>query len=1570
MEALTAEMQANIRKRSTERLRMYLIKAGRDEDEVMTWDRNTLMEEWALEIGKEEEEFKASPASPAETDYELQKRRLEFEIRKYEEQKEKEERERKEQKEKEERERKEQKEKDEKEKKERKEKEEREKKEKMEEQTIRNSLASRTKRYSDALKNVLWKFPSDPIEIPGFFDHLDGLFNVYEVDEDVRAKLLLANLSERAKALTMRLTKEQLNDYKFLKEFLLREFKISPSNLRARFWTMHKASDESFTIYSSKLRVALMYYLKSRKITDEFDKLVSLLVADRLKESLSKACLDYILAQEKEEWLSCEDIANAADIYVASHDGGSDLVYRSHPTPKYNNWTRSQPQVQVNNQTAQPKSFKPEVRGEAKIGAKMSQEEAKVKGLCFLCHQKGHRARECPTNRSYKKVGACMVGNPTEEVIDSFVEKVNMSHEISEQVRQGNLLDNLEPVRSETAVRVYNNSIDGLHERSYINVQIEDLPSQPALSDSGAEICCIDKKLIESLNLPVIKRINIIGFQGEGCKADVVYLQLKLANPAEGTANIAPSLCVMFAVVPELNERVILTPHIVDLLMDSSEYVVMAVGVDRSVQINEEVKEDNLEVNIKKDDPNESLQSDVKDEEVNESSQEQPVDDSDNFLDVESTEFKSDEGKADNDTLLREQQNCHNLMPCWQQAKQNKNNFFIDNNLLYHKGEIMGHKVNQLCLPEDRIGVVLRVAHDAPCAGHMAFKATRARIKLNFWFPRMDERIREYCASCQICQLRTPVKVADRVPITPIPRADELCFNHLNMDCIGPMVVTGESNKSKPKYNYALVLVDKFSRWPMAYPLRSLNAKGVCEALLQVFTTFSIPRIISSDCGTNFTSRLTKEFLQRMGCSPRFNTPGHPEAAGLVERCNQSLKTMIFKLAQSDPRGWHQLLPFVLWSLREKPSGTTHISPFTMVYGTLPRGPLSVLKESWAGERKLTLNLGKSPEEYLQSLKENLEFAKAYADYYSDIEMKRYADYYNLRSTDRKYEVGDKVAVLAPDFGSSKFYSRWQGPATVVKVKSPYSYIVEIEGKQRHLHANKIKRYHERLEQAMINSCSVIVDQDEEFGVVEVVDQEEREQMSPSKRIDPLIMAHLSEEEQKQLFEVLDRHSAVFVDKPGYCPVLEHEIKITPDFTPKRLKAYKVPELLKPEVQRQIEEMLSLGIIRPSKSEMASPVVCVLKGPKGQNGVRLAIDYRHVNKYSLGDCYPTPDIADVLQKVGRAKFISVFDAKSGYWQIPVRKEHQWLTAFVCDAGLFEFTRMPFGLKSASNTFIRAMTQVLHPVRSFTEPFVDDMAVVSMNWNDHLEHLEKFLQTVEETGLTLNLRKCNFAQNRIKFVGHIVGSGCIEPDPGKIATINDIQPPTTKKDVRRIMGFFSYFRNFIPALAEKARVITDLTRDNVPTKVPWEQKHQEALDKLKDDLSKATQLHTIDFTKEFGLSVDASATAVGCCLFQWTEEGQEKPIAFASLKLTDTQMHWSTIEREAFAVIWALKRFRSWIFLSKIIIYSDHNPLSYLTDASPKSAKLTRWALALQEFNVDFRYRPGRQNTVADFLSRL
>ena len=259
---------------------------------------------------------------------------------------------------------------------------------------------------------------------------------------------------------------------------------------------------------------------------------------------------------------------------------------------------------------------------------------------------------------------------------------------------------------------------------------------------------------------------------------------------------------------------------------------------------------------------------------------------------------------------------------------------------------------------------------------------------------------------------------------------------------------------------------------------------------------------------------------------------------------------------------------------------------------------------------------------------------------------------------------------------------------------------------------------------------------------------------------------------------------------------------------------------------------------------------------------------------------------------------------------------------------------------------------------------------SNSWSDHLNHLDKFLVSIHDSGLTLNLNKCTFAQSKAKFVGHVIGSGKIEPDPVKVATVHDIKPPVSKKDVRRLIGFFSYFRSFIPSLAEKAKIITDLTQKHVPNKVPWNREHEKALEILKTDLCNATALHTIDFSKPFGLLVDASAIAVGCCLIQWSAEGIETPVAFASMKLSTTQSRWSTIEREAFAVIWALRKFRSWVFMSKIVIFCDHNPLTFLTDAVPKSAKLARWALALQQFNVEFRYRAGRKNTAADFLSRM
>jgi len=160
----------------------------------------------------------------------------------------------------------------------------------------------------------------------------------------------------------------------------------------------------------------------------------------------------------------------------------------------------------------------------------------------------------------------------------------------------------------------------------------------------------------------------------------------------------------------------------------------------------------------------------------------------------------------------------------------------------------------------------------------------------------------------------------------------------------------------------------------------------------------------------------------------------------------------------------------------------------------------------------------------------------------------------------------------------------------------------------------------------------------------------------------------------------------------------------------------------------------------------------VLKGPAGRDGVRLAVDYRYVNRYTVADAFPVPDISDVLQKIGNAKYISVFDAASGFWQMPIKPGDEWKTGFVCGDELWEWTRTPFGMRSSGSTFCRVVQQALKAIIDFAASYVDDMAVHSELWRSHLIHLESFLQSIRKSGMTLKLKKCRFALPEVKFCG--------------------------------------------------------------------------------------------------------------------------------------------------------------------------------------------------------------------------
>ena len=196
----------------------------------------------------------------------------------------------------------------------------------------------------------------------------------------------------------------------------------------------------------------------------------------------------------------------------------------------------------------------------------------------------------------------------------------------------------------------------------------------------------------------------------------------------------------------------------------------------------------------------------------------------------------------------------------------------------------------------------------------------------------------------------------------------------------------------------------------------------------------------------------------------------------------------------------------------------------------------------------------------------------------------------------------------------------------------------------------------------------------------------------------------------------------------------------------------------------------------------------------------------------------------MIRKVGRGRYISLFDARSGYWQFLVRPEDRWLTAFVTHEGLYKWVRMPFGLRNAGATFVRAVTSILQPLQQFSGSYVDDMAVGSFDWSAHVTHLRQFLATIRAARLTLSLAKCEFARSEARLLGHLVGSGAKRADPQRLSAIATIPRPTTKRELRRLLGALGYYREYIPQFALIAKPLTDLTNKRTPCVIQWREEH--------------------------------------------------------------------------------------------------------------------------------------------------
>ncbi|GBN31917.1 Transposon Ty3-G Gag-Pol polyprotein [Araneus ventricosus] len=533
-----------------------------------------------------------------------------------------------------------------------------------------------------------------------------------------------------------------------------------------------------------------------------------------------------------------------------------------------------------------------------------------------------------------------------------------------------------------------------------------------------------------------------------------------------------------------------------------------------------------------------------------------------------------------------------------------------------------------------------------------------------------------------------------------------------------------------------------------------------------------IPEIICTDQGTNFTSQLTKEF-DRLGVSPRFSTPSYPVSNGLVERWNRVFKQMLHHVIRSDPTDWDKHIPYLLFAYREVPNCTTGISPFRLMYGREARGPLSVLKSSWS-ERAADLA--------------SLTTAK---------KQNSYALYFNRGKRMKEFKKGELVYLLIPD-STNKLYARWTGPGEIIDRINPHSYKVKLpDGNVRHIHANKIRQFHTRAQ-----TVGVIFEDDVEFGEIHPTPIK----TSISNYNIEVDVSHLEEHKQVELLELLHNHAPLFSGKLQVANV-EHKIRLIPGTERKKPYIYKIPESLKLEVDNQIAELESLGLIEPSEAEIAYPIVCVAKK---DGSMRLCVDFRLLNAVTKPFDYLMENITDLINQIGHANVITCLDVLKGYWEIPLEEESRDFTSFKTHRAQYRWKVMPFGLRNAAASFQKVMNSALSEYREFCKAYLDDIAIISCDWYTHLKHLDVVLSKLTELKFTVNVKKCVFAKTQLKYLGHIIGAGRHEPDPEKLRAIEIIERPRTKSALKSALGLFNYYRNYIN-YAEIAKPLTDITK---------------------------------------------------------------------------------------------------------------------------------------------------------------
>lgn len=454
------------------------------------------------------------------------------------------------------------------------------------------------------------------------------------------------------------------------------------------------------------------------------------------------------------------------------------------------------------------------------------------------------------------------------------------------------------------------------------------------------------------------------------------------------------------------------------------------------------------------------------------------------------------------------------------------------------------------------------------------------------------------------------------------------------------------------------------------------------------------------------------------------------------------------------------------------------------------------------------------------------------------------------------------------------------------------------------------------------------------------------------------------------LDKLLGEYKNLFDDSLGHYKLEKIELKVDPNCKPIYCKPRTVPFSFKELLNKELDDLEKRGVIELVKNaEWATPLVLVVKN----NGkIRVCADYKvTVNKVMQDFKHPLPRIEELFAALQGGEHFTKLDLSNAYNQLELTEDTKRLLCWSTHRGIYKPNRLPYGTKPACNIFQKTLEKVLLGIPGVIN-FLDDIVVTGRNREEHLTNLELVFDKLSKAGFKLNLKKCQFFETDIKYLGHIINKDGLHKDPDKIKAVMECQRPTNVSEVRAYTGLVNYYGRFSPNLSSVMDPLYKLLRDG--TSFKWSSECEEAFLKSKQLICSDISLAHFDPEVTLKLVCDASQVGLGAVLLHVYSDGTEKPISFASRVLNKHEMKYSVIHKEALAIYWGVKKFYQYLMGKHFILCSDHKPLIALFGESkgiPQMAagRLQRWALFLSGFKYTFRHIKGSENG-ADGFSRI